>query len=402
MAGEDLNPRVYVTISGNPLGGNALEFVSSVTVERSLDKADLITLTIMNPFKDAPGQARTSELLWTNSMAWMPGNTIEVWFAYADAPPDVVYAGIIKKWMPHFPATGMPKLQIKAFDGSSLMMDGPIATDPRTFEEGTTISDMVLSVLADYGFNTDAVEEVTTAPAVTTIKKAGMSDYAFVRGLANIVGFEFYVSWDAEGKVWRAVFRKPLVNDMVKKRFVWGPDFEGTGGDGILLDFYPEFVTHAAATDVEVYYFDEDTRAWEKIIYPEEEPDRENNKPEFEWKGDDEVADDHIRLAEDYTSARGLRIKAGGVAVEVVPSHGIRSAETAYNFARAWWETRQSLLIQGKGRIIGWPVLDAGQVHELGGIGKALEGDWYFAEVKHRYARGSTYTTEFVARKVIP
>ena len=55
----------------------------------------------------------------------------------------------------------MPTIVIKAMDGAVLMMDGPKSTDPRTFDDGVTLSDMVLITTADYGFNTAGIETVT-------------------------------------------------------------------------------------------------------------------------------------------------------------------------------------------------------------------------------------------------
>ena len=402
MAREDLQPVVNVAISGNDFGASALEFVQSVKVELALDKADLITLVVANPIRDKLGERRTSKLLWTDAEAWMPGNILEVSFVYGDKRPSNIFGGIVKKWMPRFPRTGVPTIRLKALDGSSLMMDGPKSSDARTFDEGTTISDMVRTVLGDYEINTDNVVDVASEPAVITIKKAGMNDYIFVRGLAHLLGFEFRVKWDHIKKQWAAIFAPPIVDTSNKKRFVWGPDFEAGDGDALLLDFSPEFATHSASTDIEVFYFDRDSRTWEKVIYPEKDPDRSNNKANFQWKGDDTTVDADLSAVGDGTTGRGLRIKAGGVAVEVVPANGFRSAEEAFSFAKSWWEARQSMLLQGTGTIIGWPDLLPGQVHELGGIGPGLEGDWYFAEVTHTRRRGSVYESKFLARKVIP
>ena len=402
MAGDDLKPTVFLSVSGTELGEGALAFVSSVRVELSLDKADLITMTVENPIKDVVGEIRTSELLWTNSLAWMPGNTLEVGFSYGDAEPPVIFGGISKKWMPRFPRTGMPKIVVKAMDGAVLMMDGPKSTDARTFGEETTLSGMAIEVLSDYGFDVSDVGFSDAIPDVVTIKKAGMSDYVFVRGITNLLGWEFYIRWDSEGQRWAAVMREPVVDDSDPKRFTWGPDFEVGLAGGVLLEFNPEMATQNVSTDIEVYYFDRDTLTWEKIIYPEEEPDRTSDKAEFEWKGDETTVEADLEAVGDPETARGLRIKAGGVSVEVVPTHGFKDAETAYNFAKSWWQSRQSLLIQGKGRIIGFPGLLPGQVHELGGLGPGLDGEWYFSEVTHSYRRGGPYECEFVARKVIP
>lgn len=405
MAFDDLAPKVGIVINDTEWGESALDYVSAVQVDLALDKADLITLRVENPVLDVPGQKRTSDLVFTNSLAFMPGNIIEVYFGYGGKADTFCAAGIIKKWMPHFPRKGVPSITVKALDGSCLMMDGAGVINcmaARRFDTGTTISDMATIAVGDYGFGVADMEFTDQEPAVVTIKKAGMNDYAFVRGLANLVGFEFFVDWSPDAKQWVAHWRAPLVDDANKRTFTWGPDFADIGEGGILLDFTPEFATQGAATDIEVYYFDRDSKTWEKVIYPEKEPDHGSEKASFRWSGDAATVEADLAEVSDASTGRGLMIKASGIAVEVVPNANFNSAEEAFKWAEAWWDARQSLLLQGRGSIIGYPELRPGQVHTFQGIGAGLNGDWYIHECQHIFKKGAAYECKFVARKVVP
>ncbi len=381
--GSDIAPKVAVNIAGVPLSGQAINFVQSVSVELAQDKADMITLVVANPIIDVPGEVRTSALLWTDALAWQPGNVVEVYLSYGDDEPELVAAGVIRRWMPSFPADGMPTITITALDGACLMMDGTddvSAGAARTFDEGFTLLDMVVLIADDYGFDID-FQGGETEPAVPTIKKAGMSDYAFVQGLANLVGNGFWVDWTADSQKWTLHWRPLEADDSDVKRFVWGPDFENGDGDGNLIDFYPEFAIQNQSTDVELYYYDRDTKTWEQVVYPEE--GKSSDRQSFEWAGDDTTVEADLQAVGDWDAARGLRIKAGGTSVEVLPTQGFKSAEEALNFARDWWQARNSLLIQGSGTIIGYPKLKAGQVHDFGGIGLGLSGNFFIAECSH-------------------
>lgn len=408
-----VDPLIEITIEDTLLGPLATDKINSVSVELALDKADLITLVVANPFQTYTGSPQTSDLLWTNSMAWAPGNLIHVRMGYGDKASRVG-SGIIRSWLPSFPKEGVPTILLKAFDASVLMIDGYggiNASGARRSGDGVTLTDMVTSVFQDYGFGLTNIDDVLTTASVETIKKAGMTDFAFVRGLANMVGFETFVKWD--GSQWQAFWRDPTkAAKGKKKKFTWGPDYALGGSaseEGILIEFHPEFNVQNVSTDVEVYYFDRDTKTWEQIVYPKKpESDdrgrgRRQKKAEFAWSGDTSTMETDLAAIGTADSARGLRIKAGDVSVEVIPQTGFRTAEEATDFAKAWWRARQNLLIQGRGTIVGDSEVAPGQTHHLSGLGPGLNGDWYFSEVVHRFSKGggTGYITEFSARRVI-
>lgn len=402
-----LGPKIQVRINDNTLLPNILDFVQSVKVELARDKAGLITMIIANPLLTLAGQQRTSALPFTDHKAFAPGNTVEVFFSYDDEEPEFCQAGIIQKTSPSFPRSGVPILTIKAFDALVWLMDGnskvPSAMAARRFGNDSSLSEVVAQVLGEYGFDLSGVDLVskTPIPSIATHKGAGKSDYQLIQGIASTLGWEFFVEYLPEKKRWKANFRPPE-KDMDSKDFTWGPDFELNGGiGGILHEFNPQFSIKGASTDVEVFYYDEGSRTWEAIVYP---PPKGKKKRDLSWKGDDSSYASDLRAVGSADGARGLRIQAGGEAVEVVPQKGFKSSEEAFKFAESWWRARQDLLITGTGLITGYPKLKPNQVHRLLGIGDGYSGDWFFSEVSHMFGSGGSavYECEFLARKVIP
>ena len=393
---------IEIVIGTTPLPANITDFVTSCVVDQALDKASMITLTIANPFFDQRKTPRSSKLSFTDALAFQPGNVVEVYMGFTRPLP--IAAGVIKKWQPVFPRESMPTITLKCYDGLAEMMDGNDdvnATKARKFERDTTLIDIALDIFNEYGF--DVETDVALNPPTLSVpaqKKIGMSDYAFIRGIANTLGWDFYTTWDFSARNWIVHFKPAVADDSEKQVFTWGPDFEMNGGaGGLLLDFAPEFVTQGQSTDVEVFYFDRGSKTWEKITYPEE---RSQKKKEFEWKGDDTTIEADLQAVGDFESGRGLRIQAGGASIEVVPTFGFQTSEEAVQFARNWWRARQDMLIAGQGATIGYPQMRPGQVHTLEGLGGGLSGDWYIAETQHRYTAGNGYETGFLARKVIP
>lgn len=405
--GDALAPRCEIVVNGTELGEFVMQFVTEVTVEKELGMIDSITIQLANPIVDSVGANRTSKLAFTDSMALMPGNVVEVFMGYgATASDGPIAAGIIRKYMPDFPQTGMPMITLKCLSGGCEMMDGSPdvnANQARPFDEGISLGDMAVSICTPYGFNTDEMASVETEATIEVCKKAGMSDYNFIQGLANMLGFEFKITWDFDAKGWKVYFDVAVADDSDKKEFVWGPDKYSRDDAGLLLSFQPEFGIQNAPTDIELYYFDRDTNTWEKIIYPPEEPSpqRGNSQPEFAWEGDETSAATELASATEPATGRGLRIKAGGIAVEVIPTQNFGSAEDAVTWAEAWFNARMDQLIKGNGTIVGYPGLEPGQVHTLSGLGDGLSGDWYITAVTQNFSQGSGYTTDFSARKII-
>lgn len=397
---------IYVNDNLVPKG-----IIQSVSVETALDKEDLITIVVLNPFVGTTGgEARSSALRFTEASAFITGQEVEVRFVQGGEEVSLA-RGFIQEWLPVFPQSGLPTLTIKAFGAGILMMDGTPsvnAQDARVFEEGLSLSDIVQTIASDYGFETD-IEILFNLPERPLIKKAGLSDYNFVRGLANLVGHDFFIKWSQDRGRYVLTWKEGALDDGFSTSFVWGPDYRDGSGGLPLLSFEPSFAVNGTSTNVEVFYYDQDGGVWEKIVYPPK-TDRSGTEEssELEWVGDP-ITGQNIKpttIEEDLAevggsdTARGLRIKAGGLAVEVVPAQGLKTAEDAIKFAESWWRQRQKSLLLGKGRIWGSNKVRAGQVHELNGLGSGLSGDWFFSEVNHDYSEG-VYTIDFICRKVI-
>jgi len=395
---------VQIVINGHKFNPRAMEMCESITCEMALDKANLITIKFLNPFKTEYGQAATSELLWTDSVAFMPGNVVEVWTRWEQDFWTFVDAAVIKGVVTDFPRDNPPYLEIKALDASMFLMDGTEEINTfqaRTFAPGTSVSDIAASVLQDYGFNIDNVDVESPNPtfAVVSQKKSGTSDYAFLKGAANTLNYDFYLQWNIFSERWDAYWHAQQQANNERKTFTWGPDFYLNGNKGgLLLDFRPEFSVRGKSTDVEVFYYDRGAKLWERVPYPPKK--KKGKKKKLRWAGDNTTVGQDLAVIS-HDAARGLRIQASGVSVEVIPAQGFRSPEEAAVFASMWWRARQETIMRGTGSTIGYPDLRPGDVHDLAGVGP-YNSPWYFADVTHKFNNGGVYECEFVCRSVIP
>src|SRR5690606_33284225 len=77
----------------------------------------------------------------------------------------------------------------------------------RTYKE-LKYSEAVEEKAQDPAYNFAPDVDPSPETATTFIHKAGLTDYDFVRGLANLTGYYFWVDGDQDGK-WTLHFRDP-------------------------------------------------------------------------------------------------------------------------------------------------------------------------------------------------
>lgn len=417
MPHHDLHVEYMIKVEGHELSPAIMRLVKEVRVASAIDKADMVKIRALNPLVETYGKARSSELTFIDSNIWAPGNTVEVWANYGRKADVFIGAGIIKKWKPRFPSGGIPQIDIVAYDLSSDMMDGdenPACSEARSFDTGMALHEIAQSVLDEYNFVGGRVDETKARSAnLPIVKRAGMTDYVFVRALAYMVGYDFTVTYDPEKKGWTYIWGKLEPDDSVYQNFAWGPEawqsrLAGIGIDVglpnpfVLLEFEADLKIKQIPTDVEVYHFDTDTGTFESIKYPPEEKGaRASRKPELRWQGDHKSIVDDLRALGTPEGAESLRIAFNGISIDVIPGQNFESAEAAYEWAKSWWLDHQRLMLQGTGKTIGLPQMRAGQIHGFSGIGESLSDDWYFFELEHIFKRGAPYLIDFVARRVI-
>lgn len=349
--------------------------------ELTRDISDQLTLTLLNPLNTKIGVGDSQgEYLYVDSKAFQPGQEITAFIGYG-GDNAFITRGVITKYLPSFPKDGMPRLTIKALDASVYMMESADGMLGRTWPD-MSYSDIVTQIIKEYGFDVGEIEPTPTIRK--TAKKTGISDYKFVKGLANLLGFEFKVKWDPITKKWKVYWRTPKPFQQKRYTFTYL-----NGPESTLLSFEPQFGLRDVSTEVKVLYFDSITRTWEEMAVKEEK------------YGEGITFTGSERMEREITSSTKIRIDAGGQSVEVIPERPFSCAEDAHAWATRWLQSRKDNFIMGNGTCIGVETLQPGQVHTLLGLGKQLSGDYEFTTVRHIVDRDKGYTTEFFANKVV-
>jgi phage protein D len=384
VAFDDLAPTVKILVEGQELNADVTRAITRVEVDLTRDIADMIKLTVVNPAQDILGDGYGDSFVFLDSKAFQPGNRVEVSMGYGD-DVSFIAAGIITKWLPSFPRSGVPMLQVAALDASHRLMDSETAGQAEPFDN-FDLDTIVLSILTKHDI---VAGEVTPLPGTgvgrTITKKRGMSDYKFVKGLANLAGHEFKIRFNPTTGQWEGFWRPPVAEQERQFTFRYNAGEEST-----LLKFNAQWGLRDQPTAVTLLYFDDLTRTWEEVTV---EDAKEGEKLRFEGGTD--------RVLESINDASAVRISAGGVAVEVITERKFKSLSEALQFAERWLVARKNSFLTGRGALVGLEELRAGDVHVIEGVGAQLTGEWEFTTIRHVFDQAAGYTTEFFANKVV-
>lgn len=385
MAHEDLAPTLKIEVEGQELNADVTRAITRCEVDLTRDIADMIKLTVVNPSQDVLGAGYGESFVFLDSRAFQPGNTIKVFMGYGD-DVDFIAAGIISKWLPRFPRSGVPTLQIKALDASILLMDGETSRGAKSYDN-FDLDTIVRDVLNQNGIIAGQVDVLGVGQGAgrTTNKKKGMSDYKFVKGLANLAGYEFKIRYNPDSNQWEGFWRAPVSEQERQFTFQYN-----RGAASTLLEFSAQWGLRDQSTTVKVLYFDKSSGTWEEVTV--EDVERDNEQILFEG-GTDKVTQ--------AINNHGVRIVAGGSAVEIVPNRKFGSLDQATQFAERWLAARRNLFVTGRGSTVGVPELRPGDVHVLEGVGVQLAGEWEFTTVRHVFDQAAGFSTQFFGNKVL-
>ena len=261
-----------------------------------------------------------------------------------------------------------------------------VRTQAKAVWNGFTVEEVVTAVAANYGFQTDVDE----APELdgNFYQPHEMSDFDFVAGLSNLVGFFFWVDGDEDGKWWLH-FKSPAnVGQAVQDKIY---TFKYNSGDSTtLLTFAPEMLLKNYFT---------------KVVAVLTLPNGKVVKKEFvetkasEWATKPNVESE---LAEDILgTAASIKLFLNDFSITIPAVDGIRNEAALEWWVDSWIKRHRQEFMTGKGMVVGLESLRARQSHKIQNIGKIYDGSWFFSRVRHVFDSEGGYGCEFDARKEI-
>lgn len=353
--GDFYTPRFRVDVGGETFT-EADGLLADLSVDLTLEGADRFSFALTHPFDHA--SASFSGLDWDQFAVDVP---VTIWFGY-DSPTPLtppLLVGTISSVKPTFPAGSGPTVAVSGYD---LFHGTTKGTNGKSWNDRTD-SEVVFDRLADAGFELRPAEmtdddrlvgiEKTRRPQPKTIQDK-QSDYAFLKGLADRNGFEFFAEPWRRGATWGEIinFRPPTYTKLPDGS---PPSLSLRYGES-LFSFSPELSTAEQVQTVEVRHWNETRK--EEIV--------------------------------------GTASKGEGSGTEVVHAN-VDSVEEAEAVAQAVLDRIAEGLVTGSGETIGLPELRTGTRIELEGI-DTFTNVYYVEQVTHSIG-GSGYRTAFQVRE---
>ena len=392
MTHGTIAPNYVIRVGDSELDLGIRQFIDSVEYESADGLADILRIRATNP-----------DFLLSDSRVLAPGNEVSVFMGYGT---DLKHIGRVKifKNAPNFPQDAMPTFEAVGYTRDHEMMFRQPEASSRGAVRGRgkqrggrrfrqlKYSEAVTERAEDYGFNSD----VDASPETPTnfIQKAGMSDYDFVKGLANLTGFFFWVDGDENG-IWTLHFRNPETFSDQDRTIT----FEYNNGDlTTLFRFEPELLVSGAIARIRARVRDPRTG---RVLEAEFSEDN-TRSPEVTL--DPSIANlvDQI-IDEEPAASTSIQLFIGDFSFEAVANRRFQTEAELIQWARQWFRRQRENFILSRGLSIGVEDVFARQIHKITGVGRMYDGDYFFSRVKHAMkTSGDGYTLDFNCRKQTP
>jgi phage protein D len=384
---DNLAPAYVIEVQNNILEVGVTNLITEVSYESADGMADVGKLVVMNP-----------DFKVSDARVFQPGNELAMWMGYGN---NLSFVGrvIIDKVHGNFPKGGaMPNIEVTGYTKDHQMMNNAPPEvkakkgDKKKGKGGRAFPESLMSEAAaarfdDYGFSINV--DPTPGPPRDIIQKAGMSDYEFVQGMANVAGFVFWVDGDENGQ-WNAYFLDPegdVLPLLQDKKYT----FEYNTQLATLLSFEPEQLF---------------TDMFTKLVYELHNPKTgEVEKAEFEAedkKFDTLVEGDPAEpISGDPADGVNVKLYIGDYSIEVASGKSFKTLAQFEEWAAHWFRRNRENFILARGQIIGTETIKARQTHGIAGVGTFYSGDYYFTRVKHIMSSTNGYLTDFNCRKIL-
>jgi phage protein D len=404
-------PEFAVFVNDIEMPPNITQFVTSVEYENLDQAVDKITLELMNP-----------DFTLTNRKFLLPGNVIMLYGGYGKVEDsgkqkvlqrgqlEFLAAGIVTHVRQNFPDGDMPTISVTALSKDYFMnqrrpdLDQEDSSNPRQQDRSEKVdsgekkhswgmvdySDAVKEIANRYGFFTTDDEGKSTIET-SGVKEnlyqiQGMTDYEFVVGLANLLGWYFWVSANKEGR-WLLHFKSPK-SVLKSQKKVYTLRYND-GDNSTLLTFEPEMLINDIFTKVSAETLLPNGRILKKAIVFDQTQQWSPVSTRF-----DQTVEGPIQKPSD------VKLYMNDFAISIPDVTGIREEADLERFMKTWVERHQDSFMLGSGTCVGLELMRARQIHRLENLGTLYDGEWIFDMVRHKFSSSEGYSCEFHARKV--
>lgn len=352
ISGYDIYAPVFtVTLKGKDI---SRESISSIEIDENLDTPAKFTISFNEIF-----DINTQKFRWLDDPSISPGTEIGITFGYASKPgKQSLIKGKIKGINSGFVTTGPSTLTLEGYDYSHDMQK---KNEEKLIYKDMTYSDLVSKITTENNLKPKKIDETKIKQDIIR-RKHNEKDYDFVRRLANLLGFEFFIRGD------ELYFREPKDKEKGNVTFTLHNN---------LLNFSPRMTTANLANEVQVHAYNKEKK--EPIL------GTANIKEITSGIG---ISDLDQIMAKSNSNKVQIRLE-GKV---------VKDEKEAKAIAMAELKKRNQTLIEGTLECIGDPQLRPGMTVNIEKVGKRFSGAYYVKSAKHSIGDSGYKTTLEVRR----
>jgi len=373
-------------------------FISEVTYEDNADQFDRLEIKLESQI-DNSGERSVSS--FGDSKLFSEGHIVEIRMGYGNSLFTVGAASVVKK-TPDYPADGFPTLTIEAFD----LLHRAARRRPKggVSYKGFRDSQIASIIGSRNGFDISTTDPRSfenirkTTGVFDRTQKKGMSDYEFLKKVADINGYDLFARFNPEQHRFVLFFQPPA---LAKQREVFTFIYnEGEAAyRNTLLSFSPTLDAHDQSSDFEIFLIKDKEVGGSKVEFFK----RLDADAQRQLKEAQERRFGATPFAKKPIDSDGISVgfKAFGRSFKFPPHKRFKNEFQIRKAIEEFIKRQREHFVTGRGTVIGTEVLQSRQVHNLLGLGDDMSGKYYFTQVVHKMGKSLPYITEFSCRKVI-
>jgi len=408
LARDPYAPNYEIIIRGGQgaqpvtLDDSIKKYIDEISFEDNADQFDSLNITFSNQV-DAMGGGQILSLL--DSKIFAEGHILEIMMGWGKTLR-TVGAARIAKVLPDFPESGPPSFTIEGFD----LLHKASRNRPKggVSYKGFRDSQVASIIGSRNGFDIKVTDPRSfdgirkTVGVFDRIQKKGVSDYEFLKKVAEINGYDLYSKFNPNLKKFGLFFQPgALKNQKEVFTFVYNEgdiDFNST-----LLSYTPSLDSADQGTDFEIFIVKNKEVGGTKVDFINRLTTEEQKKIKVDQErrftggnfgpqgGKQTPNDDSIQVA----------FKAFGRSFRFPQHKRFKDEFTARRAIEQFVIRQKENFITGTGELKGQEAVQSRQVHNLQGLGQRFSGKYYFTQVTHTINKSSGYRSSFSARKVI-
>ena len=384
------------------LNDNLKQFIDSIEYEDNAEQFDKMTITFTSQM-DANGGGSINSLI--DSKLFTEGTNIELRLGYGNSLITVGAAEIVSV-EPDFPESGPPTLQIICYD----IMNRMAKSRPKNgvSYKGFRDSQIASIIGSRNGFIISKNDPRSFANIQKTkgvfdrVQKKGLSDYEFLKKVADINGFDLFAKFDPKlGKY--ILFFRPSGFEKQKEVFLFAYNEGDLAYQNTLLSFSPKQNVFDQGTDFEIFVLKNKEVGGSKLQFIDKFRNKEQKRlieqNETRFTGGNIGANGGKKSPN--TNGIEVAFKAQGQSFRFPKHKRFQNESEARKSIEEFIKRQKENFVMAEGTLIGVEALQSRQIHKFEGVSEQFSGKYFLTKVIHIISKDEGYKTNFSARKMI-